>query len=99
MIYVIATLTVRPEFKGILLAAAKACIEATRQEEGCLAYDLHESTSDPSKIVFVERWESADHLAPHGKSEHMKALGRVAVKCLSSPAVIEIITPAKVDRR
>jgi hypothetical protein len=29
----------------------------------------------------------------------MKAFGRIAAKCLSAPAKIEIITPAKVDVR
>jgi hypothetical protein len=38
-------------------------------------------------------------MGPHGKSDHMRAFGRIAVKCLSAPAKIEIITPAKVDVR
>ena len=99
MIYIIATLTIKPETRAELIAAAQDCMAATRKETGCLAYDLHESVSDASKLVFVERWESADCLEPHRKSDHMKAFGRVAVNCFAAPPRIEVITPEKVDVR
>lgn len=99
MVYVIATLTVKPEMKAELLMAAKECIAATRQEKGCLAYELFESALDPSKLIFVEEWESAEYLPLHSKADHMKTFGRVAVKCLAAPLKLEIITPEKVDKR
>lgn len=99
MIYVVATLTVKPEKRAELIEAAKDCIAATRQEPGNIAYDMHESVTDPARMVFVEQWENAEALGPHGKSDHMRAFGRVAAACLSAPAKIEIITPAKVDVR
>lgn len=97
MIYVVATLTVKPEMRAELIEAAKACIAETRKESGNIAYDMHESVTDPSRMVFVEQWENAEVLAPHGKSDHMRAFGRVAVKCFAAPPKIEIITPEKVD--
>ncbi|MCO5130413.1 MAG: antibiotic biosynthesis monooxygenase [Xanthobacteraceae bacterium] len=99
MIYIVATLTVKPEMRAELIEGAKACIKATRQEPGNIAYDMHESVTDPTKMVFVEQWDNAEALEPHRKAEHMKAFGRIAAKCLSAPARIEIITPAKVDAR
>jgi quinol monooxygenase YgiN len=50
-------------------------------------------------MVFVEQWENAEALVPHRATEHMKAFGRIAVKCFSAPPKIEIITPEKVDVR
>ena len=97
MIYVVATLTVKPEMRAELIEGAKACIAETRKEAGNIAYDMHESVTDPTQMVFVEQWENTDALAPHGKSDHMRAFGRIAVKCLAAPPKIEIITPAKVD--
>ncbi|WP_199900078.1 putative quinol monooxygenase, partial [Rhodopseudomonas sp. B29] len=44
MIYIVATLTVKPEMRAELIAAAKACIAGSRQEPGNIAYDLHESS-------------------------------------------------------
>ena len=99
MIYVVATLTVKPEARAELIAGAKACIVETRKEPGNIAYDMHESVSDPAKMVFVEQWENAEALVPHRGTDHMKAFGRIAVKCLSAPPKIEVITPASVDIR
>ena len=96
MIYVVATLTVKPEMRAELIAGAKACIAETRKEAGNIAYDLHESVTDPAKLVFVEQWDNAEALGPHGKTDHMKAFGRIAVNCLAAPPKIEIITPADV---
>jgi quinol monooxygenase YgiN len=99
MIYVVATLTVKPEARAELIAVAKDCIAATRKEPGNIAYDLHESVTDPARLVFVEQWENAEALEPHRKAEHMKTFGRVAVKCMAAPPKIEVITPQKVDVR
>jgi quinol monooxygenase YgiN len=99
VIYVIATLTVKPETRAEQIAGAEACIAETRREAGNIAYDMHGSVTDPTKMVFVEQWENAEALVPHRKTEHMKTFGRIAANCLSAPPKIEIITPGKVDVR
>jgi quinol monooxygenase YgiN len=99
VIYVVATLNIKPEMHAEFIAAATACIKETRKEPGNIAYDLHESVTDHSKMVFVEQWENAEALVPHRTAEHMKAFGRVAVKCMTAPPRIEVITPEKVDVR
>ncbi|MGY3494303.1 putative quinol monooxygenase [Bradyrhizobium sp. USDA 4502] len=99
MIYIVATLTIKPETRADFIAAAIPCIEGTRKEPGNISYDLHESVSDASTMVFVEKWENAEALVPHRGTEHMKAFGRVAAKCLVAPPKIEIITPEKVETR
>ena len=40
MIYVVATLTIKPEMHAEFIAAATACIKETRKEPGNIAYDL-----------------------------------------------------------
>jgi quinol monooxygenase YgiN len=99
VIYVVATLTVKPETRAELIAAATTCIKETRREPGNIAYDMHESVTDPTKMVFVEQWENAEALVPHRTAEHMKAFGRILVKCMTAPPKIEVITPATVDVR
>ena len=69
MIYVVATLTVKPETRAEFIAAATACIKETRKEPGNIAYDLHESVTDPSKMVFVEQWDNTEALVPHRAAE------------------------------
>ena len=80
MIYVVATLTVKPETRAEFIAAATACIKETRKEPGNIAYDLHESVTDPAKMVFVEQWENMEALGPHRTAEHVKTFGRVAAE-------------------
>ena len=99
MIYVVATLMVKPETRAELIAAATACIKETRKEPGNIAYDLHESVTDPAKMVFVEQWENEEVMVPHRTAEHMKTFGRVVVKCITDKPKIEIITPANVTVR
>jgi quinol monooxygenase YgiN len=99
VIYVVATLTVKPGTAAEFIAGAKTCIAATVKEPGCISYDLTESVTDPSKFVFVEQWENAEALGPHGASDHMRAWRRIVKECISAPPRIEIITPEKVDIR
>ena len=99
MIYVVATLTIKPETRAEFIAAATACIEGTRKEPGNIAYDMHESITDPTKMVFVEQWENEEALVPHRSAEHMKTFGRVVVKCITDKPKIEVITPANVTVR
>src|SRR5205085_7016736 len=99
VIYVVATLTIRPETRAELIAAAKTVIGITRKEKGCILYDLHESTTDPARFVFVEQWETMEDLMAHGGNEHMKPWRKVVKECASAPTKIEIITPEKVDVR
>jgi len=99
MIYVVATLTIKPETRAELIAAAKTCIGITRKEKGCILYDLHESTTDTARFVFVEQWETMEDLMAHGANEHMKPWRKVVKECMSAPTKIEIITPEKVDVR
>jgi quinol monooxygenase YgiN len=44
----------------------------TRQEKGCVYYDLHENTGDPEDLTFIEEWESEEDLDAHGKSAHIQ---------------------------
>lgn len=97
MIYVIATMHLKPGTQAAVLAAAKPCIEATRKEAGCILYDLNVSTSDPNQLTFVEKWESKDHLAAHAKSEHIKVWRKASGDHVAS-RVIEVISPASVDK-
>lgn len=90
MTRVIATLSVIPERRSELIAAAATAIEATRKEEGCMAYDLYESVSTPETMVFVEEWDHADRLPGHSRTDHMRAFGRVAKECFSAPPRIEV---------
>lgn len=60
---------------------AKAMLEATRAEDGCIHYAFAEAVDDPGLIYISERWRDKDALDAHSKSAHMgeflKALGAI----------------------
>lgn len=98
MIYVIATIRVRPEKLSTLLDAARAVIAATRKEDGCIFYDLHQSVTDPGQLVFVERWTSREALAKHFEAPHMTPWRAAGAESIVERKV-EIITPENVETR
>lgn len=73
MIHLIATLTIKPGSLDAIREAVMPCIEATRREDGCVSYDLHQSLTDENTLVFVERWETRAHLEAHFDTPHLIA--------------------------
>ncbi|ACK70303.1 Antibiotic biosynthesis monooxygenase [Gloeothece citriformis PCC 7424] len=47
-------------------------VEATRQEKGCLQYELLHNQNDPTEFIFVETWETKECLEAHMKTEHFQ---------------------------
>ena len=97
MIYVIATASVKPDKREDFKRGAAAAIAATRKEEGCLLYDLHESITDPTRFVFVEQWTTREALGSHARAPHIKEWRKIAGECAAAPTKIEIITPGNVE--
>jgi quinol monooxygenase YgiN len=54
--------------------AARPCVQATRKEKGCIAYDLQQDLEDPTKFIFYERWQSVQALEDHLAAAHTKKL-------------------------
>jgi quinol monooxygenase YgiN len=50
-----------------------ALVAPSRQEAGCINYDLHRSATDPDIWCVYENWSSADDLATHFTLPHMQA--------------------------
>jgi quinol monooxygenase YgiN len=46
----------------------------TRNEPGCLKYELLQNRDDPTDFTFVEEWTSVAALENHSASDHIKAV-------------------------
>jgi quinol monooxygenase YgiN len=46
---------------------------ATRAEDGCVLYDLHEDVNDPDVLAFYEIWASPAAHAAHDATQHVQA--------------------------
>jgi quinol monooxygenase YgiN len=75
MIIVTAMMYVKPGNKDVFILEAKDLITATRQEKGCISYDLLASTEDEDVLVMLERWEDMDSLDEHMETKHFKQFG------------------------
>ena len=96
MIYVIATVQLKPGMADAFAGFAAPCIAATRQEAGNISYNLNRREGEADVLVFVEAWESRDHLTAHFATPHM-ATYREATKDMVAERKIEIIEPATVE--
>ena len=65
---VIAAIKVKAGSEEQALALLSSIVPPTREEPGCLAYDLHQSIHDPSEFMFYERWTSDAALTAHSTS-------------------------------
>jgi quinol monooxygenase YgiN len=74
VVTVIATFQAKPGKAAELQQALTGLVAPTRQEAGCLNYDLHLHPEDPAKFLFHENWTSKAHLDAHLQSPHIKAL-------------------------
>jgi quinol monooxygenase YgiN len=54
-----------------LRAALLELTVATRAEDGCLRYDLHEDVEDPDVLTFYEVWSSPAAHAAHDATPHV----------------------------
>ena len=96
MIYVIATLDLRPGSAGAVKKAARPLVAETLREQGCLAYELCQSDDNPDRLVFVERWESREDLERHFTEPHLAEFSRT-VKSYMQNERVEIIEADSVE--
>lgn len=68
---VIATIPISADRVEDARAALRTLVAATRQEEGCLQYDLFESGAAAGVFVTVEEWSDQAALDAHMKSPHI----------------------------
>ncbi len=69
---VVARAVARPGMEERLAEASHTLISPTRDEEGCINYDLHQNAEDPTEILFYENWRSKADLDRHLQTPHVK---------------------------
>jgi len=93
---VVATIPAKPETEDAIRAALQALAAESRQEEGCLSYDLFESSSAPDTFVTMERWASQEALEKHLASAHVAEAFGAAEGALAGEVAIHPLTPVEV---
>ncbi|MGY1814317.1 putative quinol monooxygenase [Blastococcus sp. SYSU D00820] len=84
-VVVVATITPQPEHLDAVREAVLAAVPAVHEEPGCERYALHEARGT---LVMVEKWESPEALAAHGKAEALSRLsGQLEGKLTGAPEI------------
>ncbi len=82
---VVAVFRTRPVDAPALKVALQAMLDPTRNEVGCVNYDLHQAVDDPGLFFFHETWESADHHRAHLDTPHVRRLLKIVPDLLIEP--------------
>ena len=94
-IRVVALVNVRPERLQEAFEAFEPLIAATRQEGGCITYEMLQNVEDPYDLTFVEEWESPEALLEHFETEHFRAIVTRADELFTAPPDIRRYTLIK----
>ncbi|MGM0751713.1 MAG: putative quinol monooxygenase [Bacillota bacterium] len=89
-IVITAVLKAKSGSEGELEKALQQVIQPSREEDGCIQYDLHQSTEDPGVFVFYERWENEASLKAHIQSAHYQTYRQRAEGILESREVYRL---------
>ena len=87
---VIARITARADTLDELKAVLQRLVRPTRAENGCLSYELFQSTTVAAEFVFVEEWASAAAIDSHMASVHVQEAFARAQPLLSCPPDIRM---------
>lgn len=73
MIIVKGSIPVKPEDREEAVALMRELAEASRCEQGCLAYEIYLSVEEPETLVLWQQWSSVEALESHFASDHVDA--------------------------
>ena len=67
---VIARITAKPGTEDRVKSVLSNLVEPTRQESGCLHYELLQNSENSAEFVLLEEWENAAALDNHTAAPH-----------------------------
>ena len=89
MINVLVGSTVLPKNLEAVLEIYRELVARTRNEPGCLSYDLLQLREDPCDLMLLECWASQEHLDAHTRTPHfLKAMAQLETLEKAAPALI-----------
>ena len=92
-LHVVATIPAKPGSEDAIREALGTLVAATRDEDGCLSYDLFESAAAPGTFVTVERWTDQAALDAHLGAPHVAAAFAAAGDHLAGEVAVHPLTP------
>lgn len=90
-IRVVAIVDARPGDEPAVADIIQACVAPTRQEAGCRSYAAHRDTQNPTRFVFIERWDSHASLDAHMRTPHLQAMAAALKPLVARPLEVLVL--------
>ncbi len=87
---VIAQVKAKPGQETQVRKELLSLVAPSRQDAGCLNYDLHQGVDNPGWFVFHENWESKAHLDRHLQKPDLQAVLARVGQMVAEPAQITL---------
>ena len=94
MIVVVGRVRTDTERREELMRVARAVVEASRTETGCISYRVYEDIDVPNDFVFVEEWEDDEALQRHFATSHIAEFMRAIQSAIVAPPDVKFHTIA-----
>ena len=69
---IVANIKAKPDRIELVKNELEKLIDITREETGCVQYDLHQDNEKPANFLFFENWESRELWQQHLNAQHLK---------------------------
>jgi quinol monooxygenase YgiN len=90
MILVTGTITARPDTIAEMTREALVHVQRSRTEPGCISHDVAVDPANPLRLIFLERWDSADALRAHFKVPASRAFWRRLQDLAAEPGAMQL---------
>jgi quinol monooxygenase YgiN len=82
---VITVLLLKPGFEELIVPELAPIIEASRQIEGCLVFDLFRLSQERSTLVLHEVWDTREALEAYSRSPLKIEMTSLVMRFLAQP--------------
>ena len=96
MIIVLGSFVVREGSLAHAMDLSKQHVLRSRAEPGCIEHNVSIDAERPDRLVFVERWESAQALQAHFAVPESRAFAREIGQLAAAPPSIEVFNASAV---
>ncbi len=95
-LHVVAVIKAKEGKEAAVREAMSSIIGPSRQDKGCIRYDLFEAQGAPGTLVNLETWASVEDMNEHMKSPHLGAAFAGAGDALDGAPQIYLLNPIDV---
>ena len=82
---VVARIVAKAQSVEVVRKELTSLFEPTRQEVGCILYELMQNEADPTDFTFYEEWTNGAALDAHARSAHIASTFQALDGHLASP--------------